>query len=135
MSMNFLLKKLFCAGDVFAHCDIPCGIYTTDQVKTAAQTVKVMVEKIQSAGDDSHALARFIATKEQHAQLCKDELFILWGDFFKDEHMEKAPELHATMWRAVKLCSQNKREASMDLADQLCEAVQQVDVMFQRCQG
>ena len=130
-----LLYKLLFRGDVFAHCDIPCGIYTTDTIKTAAKTVKVMVEKIQQAGDDTHAVARLTTTKEKHAQLCKDELFILWGDFFKQEHLETAPQLHDTMWSAVKLCSQNKREVSTDLADQLCKAVEQVDEMFRQCQG
>ena len=133
--MKFLLNALPHLGDAQAHCDIPCGIYTTEQAKTAAQTVKVMVEKIQNAGQDAHAVARFTSVKEQHAQLCEQELFILWGDFFKQEHLEKIPELHAIMWRAVKLCSENKREINVEKADQLCNAVQEVDTMFQQCQS
>ena len=133
--MKFLLNLLPNSGNVYAHCDIPCGIYTTEPAKTAAQTVKVMVEKIQNAGEDAHAVARFTSVKEQHAQLCKQELFILWGDFFKQEHLEKAPQLHETMWRAVKLCSENKRAVDAEKADQLCKAVEEVDVMFQQCQG
>lgn len=133
--MKFLLRMLPHLGNAYAHCDIPCGIYTTEPAKTAAQTVKVMVDKIQQAGDDTHAVARFTSVKEQHAQLCKQELFILWGDFFKQEHLEKTPELHATMWRAVKLCSENKRQVDAEKADQLCKAVEQVDAMFQQCKG
>ena len=133
--MKFLLKALPNLGVVFAHCDIPCGIYTTYQARTAAQTVKVMVEKIQNADNDSHALARFTSVKEQHAQLCKQELLILWGDFFKQEHLEKAPELHSVVWRAVKLCSENKREVNAEKAEELLQAVQEVNALFQQCQG
>ena len=130
------LNRVIGRGVAFAHCDIPCGIYTTEQAITAARTVQVMVEKIQQAPrEDTHAIARYTATKEQWAQICKDELLILWADFFKDEHLQDHPNIHSVLWKAVKLCSSNKREVNAELATSLCEAVGEVDALFQTVQG
>ncbi|MYE37988.1 MAG: superoxide dismutase, Ni [Candidatus Spechtbacteria bacterium SB0662_bin_43] len=129
------LHAIIGRGVVFAHCDIPCGIYTTEQAITAARTVEVMVEKIQQANDDAHAIARYAATKERWAQICKDELCILWADFFKEEHLQSNPNLHTVLWKAVKLCSSNKREVNTELAKDLRTAVEEVDALFQAVQS
>ena len=36
---------------VYAHCDVPCGIYETDTMKHAAETCRRMVEKYNELGD------------------------------------------------------------------------------------
>src|SRR5260370_34785179 len=96
-----------------AHCDIPCGIYDPTAAKIAADTVAKMVEKItgSTGGDDAsrNLYIRSVAGKEEHAQLCKNELLILWSDYFKPEHLEKDPTLHDTFWKTPKLCSTNKQ--------------------------
>lgn len=117
-------------GDVFAHCDIPCGIYSTEAAKTAAKTVYVMVQKIQEAQGNAHDIVRYVSMKEKHAALCKEELLILWTDFFQEKHLTHTPDIHNVVWRAVKLCSQNKRSADLDVAQQLCDAVDEIDEMF-----
>ena len=87
---------------VHAHCDIPCGIYDPTAAKIAAETVAKMVEKITgSTGTDDasrNLYIRSVAVKEEHAQICKKELLILWSDYFKPEHLEKYPKLHDTFW-------------------------------------
>ena len=40
--------KLF--GTVYAHCDVPCGVYETDTMRNAAYTCKVMVQKMLDLG-------------------------------------------------------------------------------------
>ena len=131
-----ILEKLLGSGTVYAHCDIPCGIYTTEPALTAARTVKVMVQKIQEAEkSDIHNISRLVSMKEKHSQICKDELLILWSDFFKQEHLDKLPELHNTIWDAVKLCSANKRTSDMGEADNLVSAVENVDKMFKSVQS
>jgi nickel superoxide dismutase len=67
---------------VYAHCDIPCGIYETDTMTHAADTCKRMVEKYNEIGevdDESpesmNTAIRCIMIKEKHAQKCKDELY------------------------------------------------------------
>jgi len=59
---------------VYAHCDIPCGIYETDSMTHAAATCKRMVEKYQEIGevDDENAESmntaiRCVANKDEHA--------------------------------------------------------------------
>ena len=108
-----LLNKVFPLRSVYAHCDIPCGIYTTESMQTAAATVVKMVEKIEEANStDTHNISRFTMAKEEHAQICKDELLILWTDYFKEEHLGAFPELHDTFWKAAKLCSKVKQQES-----------------------
>lgn len=124
----------------YAHCDVPCGIYDPTAAQTAALTVKRMIEKITSLDkpdpEDKGAvlnykntLTRCILVKEEHARKCKEELFILWADFFKPEHLEKYPNLHATFWNAAKLCSKNKQEISIENAGGLVKSVDEIAEM------
>tara|TARA_Y100000310_G_scaffold181831_1_gene181862 strand:- start:376 stop:789 length:414 start_codon:yes stop_codon:yes gene_type:complete len=130
-SILSLLNRVFPAQSVYAHCDIPCGIYTTDPMQTAAATVVKMVEKIEEADvSDIHDISRFTAVKEEHAQICKDQLLILWTDYFKPEHLEMFPELHDTFWKAAKLCSKVKQEGTMEAAQELEKAVSQIAEIF-----
>ena len=121
---------------VHAHCDIPCGIYDPTAAKIAADTVAKMVEKIgqlQPNATDATTrgnFVRMIQVKEEHAQLCKKELEILWSDYFKPEHLEKFPKLHDTFWKAVKLCSKNKQNVDAAAAAELQGAVKEISDMF-----
>src|SRR3989344_1415550 len=112
-ALHFLFSKIP-LPTASAHCDVPCGIYDPRAAQTAAATVARMIEKIMTldkpTGDDASAilqykntLTRCILVKEEHARKCKEELFILWADFFKPEHLTKYPDLHDTFWEAVKL--------------------------------
>ena len=123
----------------YAHCDIPCGIYDPTPAKIAADTVAKMVEKIDGfaktiqANDnltDRNNLIRSVQVKEEHAQICKKELEILWSDYFKPEHLEKFPKLHDTFWKATKLCSKNKQSVDAQAAAELQAAVKEISDMF-----
>ena len=139
------LNKIHPAEMLYAHCDIPCGIYTSEPALTAAKTVVKMVEKIEelappnlAAGDMSemkskaNSMIRFIMVKEEHAQICKEQLLILWTDYFKPEHLRDFPDLHDTFWKATKLCSKNKQEVNMEAAQELLSAVEGIASMFQK---
>ena len=78
----------------------------------------------------TNTLGRYVTVKEEHAQLCKKELLILWGDYFRPEHVEKYPELHSTYWQAAKLCSTNKQQVNQDAAKQLVETVDKVAEIY-----
>lgn len=126
----------------FAHCDIPCGIYDPISAKIAAQTVQKMVMRIQGLAKPAPAdspeawaayentLGRYVAVKEEHAQVCKKELLILWGDYFRPDHLEAHPDLHDTFWKATKLCSGNKQRVDLDAAKELVAAVDRVSEIF-----
>ena len=125
------------AEKVYAHCDIPCGIYDPIAAKIAAQTVQKMVMRIQAlkpAGEGDAAyhnsLTRYIAVKEEHSQVCKKELSILWGDYFKPEHLQKYPDLHDTFWKAAKLCGKNKQEVNLGAAKELVDTVDKIADIF-----
>ena len=139
---NFLrlIDKSFPPSKVYAHCDVPCGLYDTTVAKMAAATVARMVEKIQAIPvnesdpqkilETRNSFVRMVTTKEQHAEICKRELLILWTDFFKSEHLEMFPQLHETFWHAAKLCSKNKQNVSTEAAKELQDAVLKIDEMF-----
>jgi nickel superoxide dismutase len=122
---------------VYAHCDVPCGIYETDSMTHAAATCKRMVEKYQEIGevDDENpesmnTAIRCVMTKEKHAQKCKDELYILWSDYFKPEHLDKFPDLHNSFWMAAKQCSKVKQTMSIEECDKLIEMVHDISHIF-----
>lgn len=129
------IAKLLDEGDVQAHCDIPCGIYSTHQAGIAAETVEKMVKGLQEAGSDTHAIVRYAAAKEEWAEICKRELLILWTDYFKDEHLAQFPDLHERFWRAAKLCSKNKREINLEAASTLRKAVEEIAEVFEKAEG
>ena len=99
----------------YAHCDIPCGIYDPKAAQTAAETVEKMmtlISELPAAGEGPaaqvewhQALARCVATKEQHAELVKHEVRVIWGDYFKPPHLEAYPDLHAKVWNIMKRAS------------------------------
>ena len=130
-----MLKKFI--KPVYAHCDVPCGIYETDTMTHAAATVKRMMEKYAELGevDDEdqesmNAAIRCVVTKEEHAQKCKDQLYLLWSDYFKPEHLEKFPDLHDTFWQATKQCGKVKQTMQASEADKLVDMVHEIAHMF-----
>ena len=140
--LHDLLTKLP-IREAHAHCDIPCGIYDPVSAKIAAQTVLKMVMRINALewgeGTDhmanSNSLSRYIAVKEQHADLVKHEVDILWHDYFKPEHLDKYPDLHTSVWNATKLASANKQNVDADSAASLVAAVDEIAEIFWATKG
>lgn len=125
-----------------AHCDIPCGIYDPHAAQLAAKTVLVMVQKIKALeppganvdtmNEHHNSLVRMIEVKEEHAEICKREVLILWTDYFTPEHAEKFPDLHTLVWKTAKLCSENKRTVSEEKAKELIGAVDVIADIFRQ---
>lgn len=140
-----LLNRLLPAEEASAHCDIPCGIYDPHLAQIAALTVVRMNQLIdaleppamEKAARDKYmnSLARYIATKEEHAELVKREVRIIWGDFFKPEHLEKFPDLHNTVWNIMKLASKARQEVNMEAAQALLEEVNRFAEAFWAAKG
>ena len=137
-----ILHKIKPAKKVYAHCDIPCGIYTPEPALTAAKTVAKMVEKIEELPQDMlptldtrNSFVRMVQVKEEHAQICKKELLILWTDYFKPEHLGDFPELHDTFWKAAKLCSKNKQGVNLQTAQELLKAVEEIAEIFRQAES
>ena len=90
--MKFLsvLARFLPTLTVYAHCDVPCGIYDPYPAQMAAHTVIRMVNLIQELKKENekdfvHALARYAKVKYEHAELVKHEIRILCVDYFKEE--------------------------------------------------
>lgn len=141
MIKNLLIaiSKFLPTRVVYAHCDVPCGIYDPKPAQIAAATVLKMVQKIVELDERKdmsvgafNSIVRYIWTKEEHARKCKEEILILWTDFFKQEHLKMFPNLHETFWKAAKLCSINKQEVSIEHAQELVTAVDEIAEMFQK---
>ena len=142
-----ILDRLLGIEPVYAHCDVPCGIYDPHGAQLAAKTVYTMDKKITdlptpAAGAPAHehlehrnTLIRMVQTKEAHAQACKQELLVLWTDYFKPEHLAMFPDLHETFWKSAKLCSYNKQHVDLAKAQELMDAVGKVSELFQQAEA
>jgi nickel superoxide dismutase len=133
--MIHLLKRFI--KPVNAHCDLPCGIYETDTMRHAADTCLRMIEKIEALKEadkeisNDHAnFIRAIMIKEKHAQLCKEQIYTLWSDFFKPEHIDKVPDLHDTFWKAAKQCSKVKQTVSREECQKLIDMVAHLSELY-----
>jgi nickel superoxide dismutase len=80
-------------------------------------------------------MSRYIAIKEEQAQKAKDELLILWTDYFKPVHLEKYPDMHDTFWQAAKLCSACKVEVNQEHAEELMATVEKIHKIFWATKG
>ena len=122
-------------GTADAHCDIPCGIYDPRDAIQAAQTVIRMTELIGQLGEPKtveqfNSFARYVATKEEHATKAKDDILVIWTDYFKPEHVQKFPDLHTKVWNACKLGSYVKQHVDMAKAQEFKAALEEIGKIF-----
>ena len=124
-----------------AHCDAPCGIYDPASARIAAEAALSMTKKIldlkapeggdpQAQAAYQNTLTRYIMVKEEQAHLAKEQILVLWTDYFKPVHLEKYPNLHDTFWKAAKLCSAVKVEVSLEHATELMDAIKEIHGIF-----
>ena len=126
---------------VHAHCDVPCGVYESDSALWAVETCQKLVEKLlvleapatgnkQAVLEYQNTVTRAILVKEEYAQICKEQLLILWTDYFKSEHLAKWPDLHDKIWKATKQCSIVKRTVSLEEVKKLRTLVEEIAAVF-----
>ena len=138
MTITSALARLIPVREASAHCDIPCGIYDPVSAKIAAQTVQKMVLRIESMEGEHDAsfantIARYVTVKEEHAELCKHELRVLWADYTWPG--TDANDIAAKFNAALKLASQCKQSVSMDSAEALVSAVDDIATVFWSTKG
>ncbi len=134
--MSRMVDWLKPATTVYAHCDVPCGIYDPHAAELAARTVARMVELIGQipAGStemaDRQKFVRCVTVKEQHAEIVKHEIQVIWSDYFKPEHVERYPDLHDRVWKILKLAGKNKQNIDAQAAADLEAAVKEFADIF-----
>ncbi|KKQ96262.1 MAG: superoxide dismutase, Ni [Candidatus Levybacteria bacterium RIFCSPLOWO2_12_FULL_39_17] len=131
----------------YAHCDIPCGIYDPTPAQIAAHTVIRMtnlIDELKASGSEPsfderkkiiHRISRLTKVKEEHAELVKEEIRIIWGDYFKEENLKDYPDLHKLVFKIMKLSSRVKQEVDPEDALELLSAVQEFAEIFYKSKG
>jgi len=135
--MSILEALLKPSRVVYAHCDLPCGIYDPAQAKIEAESVKAIQtryqdpEKFKTKGEtvDDYR-ARCLIIKEERANLVKEHLWVLWTDYFKPEHLEKYPKLHDLFWKATKEAGLAKKSQDPQQGQGLLDAIAEIDKIF-----
>ncbi len=121
----------------YAHCDIPCGIYDPHAAQLAAHTVVRMdmliadLSKADGASPETrNKMIRYVKVKEEHAEICKHEVAVIWGDYMKPEHAKANPELNELVWNTLKLAGKAKQSTDIKDAEALLESVQKFAEAF-----
>ena len=132
---------------VFAHCDIPCGIYDPHEAQIAALTVLRMdqlIGELSAPAPDAKAeeratytskLSRYTAVKEQHAERVKQEVRVIWGDYFTPDHAKQFPQVHDLVWRVLKQASKCRQGTSLADAQELLKLVHEFSEAFWQTKG
>lgn len=128
------------ADSISAHCDGPCGVYDPASARIAAEAALSMTKKLLDMGTPTdvagnNTFGRYVAIKEEQAHLAKTELLVLWTDYFKPVHLEQYPDLHEKFWNAAKLCSAVKVGVSLDDANALMAAIEDIHNIFWATKG
>lgn len=134
-----LVRALDALSDIpsaSAHCDIPCKIYDPSTAQIAALSVVRLIDIMSEAaqGADSQSLgtqntiARCVLRKEEEAEKVKQEIRVIWGDYFKTPQIEAFPEIHDLTHRIMQKASACKQgtdradgEALVDLVNRFAE--------------
>jgi len=125
-----------------AHCDIPCGIYDPIVAQIAALTVVRMIDlmnDLESKGEKGlayqNSMARYIAVKEEHGEKVKHEIRVIFGDYFKAQHVEKYPNTPALVHHIMQYGSKARQTVDREAAIQLVDAVNQFAEIFWETKG
>jgi nickel superoxide dismutase len=123
------LARLLPATTVYAHCDLPCGVYDPAQARIEAESV-VAITKKYAANDDPVFRTRALMIREERAELVKRHLWVLWTDYFKPEHIEKHPGLHDLFWRATKQAGIAKHSVDPNDGQKLLDLIAEITEIF-----
>lgn len=123
-----------------AHCDVPCGIYDPITAQIAALTVVRMMDLMAGLEKSDtvayqNTMGRAIAVKEEHAEKCKHEIRVIWGDFIKPDHVQKYPNLNDLAHKIMMLGSKSRQTADRENGVALVEAVNEFAEIFWAIKG
>ena len=96
---------------VYAHCDLPCGVYDPAQALIEAKSVHAIMTKYPDLDDENKTRAIFI--KEERAEL-----------------VEKYPDLHNMFWNALKAASECKHHVDEKLSKDLLDKIEAISKIF-----
>lgn len=141
LALTTQIKKWFPASEtVSAHCDGPCGVYDPASARIAAEAALSMTKKLIDLDGStgmaaSNSFGRFVAIKEEQAHKAKEEVLILWTDFFKPAHLEAHPNVHTLIWETTKLLSKVKQNVDLEAAEAVMAKMEEIHNVFWACKG
>ncbi len=115
---------------VYAHCDLPCGVYDPAQARIEAESVHKILSKYASLEHEEDKW-RAVFIKEQRLELVKHHLWVLWTDYFKPEHLKKFPDLHDKFWAATKQAGTVKKSVDVAESQKLLDMIDEIAKIFQ----
>ena len=126
-----------------AHCDIPCKIYDPLIATVSALSVIRLIDIINEVAATENqksiaiqnTIARCIQRKEEESEKLKQEIRIIWGDYFKAPQIEKFPEIHELAHEIMILASAAKQKVDREEACSLLESVNKFSEIFWSTKG
>ncbi|MBT8123743.1 MAG: superoxide dismutase, Ni [Gammaproteobacteria bacterium] len=133
------ISKTMPIPEALAHCDIPCKIYDPITAQLAALSVirfLDLIDELQQkeslSFSDQAQLMRLVSEKETHAAKVKDEVRVIWGDFFKQPQLDKMPDTHELVHKIMLAASACKQNVSRENGESLLKLVNQFAEYFWR---
>lgn len=139
--LNTLDKRLNFATAA-AHCDIPCKIYDPQIAQIAVLSVIRFVDLIQELDQkgglslaDQAQLSRLVREKEVHVAKVKEEIRVIWGDYFKQPQFEQYPATNELVHSIMLAASACKQHVSREPAEKLLALVNEFAASFWATKG
>ncbi len=135
------LDSLLSIKSVSAHCDVPCGIYDPSTMQLAALSVIRFIDQINELDGkelslaDHAKLARLVAEKESHAEKVKQEVRVMWGDYFKAPQFEACPGTHELVHNIMLTGSKCKQGIDRAAGEELLTLVNAFANSFWKTKG
>jgi len=125
-----------------AHCDIPCKIYDPSTAQICALSMIRMTNLIEEINnkdtqtdEDSFQLVRLISEKEANGIKLKEEIRIIWGDYFKQPQIERYPNIHSLVHNIMMQASKVKQGVSNNEGSELLKLVNEFATIFWETKG
>lgn len=136
------INKQFTISTVSAHCDIPCKIYDPISAQVATLTIIRITDLINelNAKDtltlkDHSQLVRLVNEKEDHGLKVKEEIRVIWGDYFKQPQFDQFPDVHQLVHTIMLQASKAKQGIDREDGVLLLELVNQFSDIFWKTKG
>lgn len=136
------LDSLIAIPRADAHCDIPCKIYDPCSAQIAALSVIRLQDLITELNTSKPLniaaqaqLARLVAEKELHAGKVKDEVRVIWGDYFKAPQFEQFPDTSELVHSIMLAGSACKQNIEREQGEQLLQLVNEFASRFWATKG
>lgn len=136
------IDRLIGVPTASAHCDIPCKIYDPITAQIAALTVIRMMDLIaeleakDSLSISDHAqLVRLVSEKEAHGVKVKEEVRVIWGDYFKQPQFDQVSGVHDLVHRIMLQASKAKQHVDRAEGLALLELVNEFADAFWQTKG